>query len=81
MLMFDFLWMTCNKSYDTWVRFPQLAQLRRPELKSSTAGPHIFGFFIFYHHIKYHLLNMLKIKCDSNKQYLKTADLHFVKSE
>ena len=30
---------------------------------------------------KYHLLNMLKIKCDINQQYLKTVDLHFVKSE
>ena len=29
----------------------------------------------------YHLLNMLKIKCDINQQYLKTVDLHFVKSE
>ena len=26
--------------------------------------PHIFWFFIFYYHIMYHLLNMLKIKCD-----------------
>ena len=24
---------------------------------------------------------MLKIKCDINQQYLKTVDLHFVKSE
>ena len=31
--------------------------------------------------IKYHLLNMLKIKYDINQQYLKTVDLHFVKSE
>ena len=29
----------------------------------------------------YNLLNMLKIKCDIDKQYLKTDDLHFVKSE
>ena len=26
--------------------------------------PHIFQVFIFYQHIKYHILNMLKIKCD-----------------
>ena len=37
--------------------------------------------FIFYQHNKYHLLNMLKIKFDINQQYLKTVDLHFVKSE
>ena len=30
---------------------------------------------------KYHLLNMLKIKYDINQQYVKTVDLHFVKSE
>ena len=30
---------------------------------------------------KYQLLNMLKIKCDINQQYLKTVDLHIVKSE
>ena len=39
---------------------------------------HIFGFSCF---IRYYLLNMLKIKCDINQQYLKTDDLHFVKSE
>ena len=27
------------------------------------------------------MLLMLKIKCDINQQYLKTVDLHFVKSE
>ena len=31
--------------------------------------------------VKYHLLNMLKIECDINQQYLKTVDLHFVKYE
>ena len=46
-----------------------------------TAGAAYIRVFIFYHHIKYHLLNMLKIKCDINQQYLKTVDLHFVKSE
>ena len=40
--------------------------------------PHIFGFFILYLYIKYH---MLKIKCDINRQDLKRVDLHFVKSE
>ena len=46
-----------------------------------TAGVAYIRVFIFYSHNKYHLLNMLKIKCDINQQYLKTDDLHFVKSE
>ena len=47
-----------------------------------TAGVAYIRFFIFYQHIKYHPLNMLKIKCDIKQQYLKqTDDLQFVKSE
>ena len=46
-----------------------------------TAGAAYIRVFIFYYHIKYHLLNMLRIKCDINQQYLKTVDLHIVKSE
>ena len=46
-----------------------------------TAGAAYIRVFIFYYHIKYHLLNMLKIKCAMNQQYLNTVDLHFVKSE
>ena len=46
-----------------------------------TAGAAYIRVFIFYKHIKYHLLNTLKIKCDINHQYLKTVDLHIVKSE
>ena len=46
-----------------------------------TAGVAYIRVFIFYLHVKYHvLLNMLKIKNDINQQYLKTVDLHFVKS-
>ena len=37
--------------------------------------------FIFYSHIKYHILNMLKIKCDIKQQDLKRVNLHFLKSE
>ena len=44
-----------------------------------TAGAAYIRVFIFYQHIKYHLLNMLK--CDINQQNLKTIDLHFVKSK
>ena len=46
-----------------------------------TAGAAYIQVFIFYQHIKYHILNMLKIKCDINQQDLKIVDLHFVKSE
>ena len=46
-----------------------------------TAGAAYLRVFIFYYHIKYYLLNVLKIKSDINQQYLKTVDLHFVKSE
>ena len=42
------------------------------------AGAAHIRVFFFYQQIKYHLLNMLKIKCDINEQYLKTVDLHFV---
>ena len=45
------------------------------------AGAANIRVFIFYYHIKYHILNILKIKCDINQQDLKRVDLHFVKSE
>ena len=32
-------------------------------------------------HIKYHILNMLKMQRDANQQYLIIVDLHFVKSK
>ena len=47
-----------------------------------TAGAvHIRFFFIFYQHITYQLLNLLKIKHDINQQDLKFVDLHVVTSE
>ena len=46
-----------------------------------TAGVAYIRVFIFYQHIKYHILNMLKIKCDINQQDLKRNDLHCVKSQ
>ena len=33
-----------------------------------TAGVAYIRVLIFYEHIKYHILNMLKIKCDINEQ-------------
>ena len=36
-----------------------------------TAGAAYIRVFIFYQHIKYHILNMLNIKCDINQQDLK----------
>ena len=47
-----------------------------------TAGAAYIRVFIFYQHIKYHILNnMLKIKCDINQQDLKRVERYFVKSE
>ena len=47
-----------------------------------TAGAAYIRVFIFYWHIKYHILSIfLKIKYDINQQELKRVDLHFVKSE
>ena len=46
-----------------------------------TAGAAYIQVFIYYKHIEYHLLKMVKIKCAINQQYLKTIHLHFVKSE
>ena len=46
-----------------------------------TASAAYIRVFIFYWHIRYHNLNMLKMKCDINQQDLKRVDLHFVKSE
>ena len=48
--------------------------------KPLTAGAAYIRVFIFYWHIKYHILNMLK-KSDINQNDLKRIDLHFVKSE
>ena len=44
-----------------------------------TAGAAYIRVFIFYQHIKYHILNMLEMKCDINQQDLKTVDLHSYK--
>ena len=44
-----------------------------------TADAAFIRVFIFYQHIKYHILKMLKIKCDINQQDLKRDYLHFVK--
>ena len=49
-----------------------------------TAGAAYNRVVIFYQHIQYSILNMLKIKCDINminQQDLKRVDLHLVKSE
>ena len=51
------------------------------EVKGLTAGAAYIRVFMFYQHFRYHLLNMLKKKCDINQQYLKRDDPHFVKSE
>ena len=48
-------------------------------LSPLTAGPDYISFLYYYWHIKYQLLNMLKIKRDINQQYFNTIGLHFVK--
>ena len=50
-------------------------------LNPLTAGAAYIRDFIFISTFKYHILNVLKIKCDINQQDLKRVDLHFVKSE
>ena len=39
-----------------------------------TTGAAYIRVFIFYQHIKYDILNMLKIKCDINQQDLKNLN-------
>ena len=46
-----------------------------------TVGAAYIRVFIFYLHIKYYILNMFKMKCDINQQYLKRVDLPFTKSK
>ena len=46
------------------------------KLNPLNAGPEYIRFSFF----KYHILKMVKIKCDINQQDLKRVD-HFVKSE
>ena len=52
-----------------------------PRVNPLTAGAAYIRLFIFYSHIKYHILNMLKIKLCINQQDFKRVDHHFVKSE
>ena len=69
-----------NNTIDTKIT-PKHAPSGGADINPLTAGAAYIRVFIFYQHIKYHLLNMLMIKCGINQQYLKTVDLHFVKSE
>ena len=65
----------------TFSEIPLLRHTTSTLLNPLTAGVAYIRVFIFYQHIKYHLSKMLHIKCDINQKYLKTFDLHFVKSE
>ena len=74
--------MVNNNVYSMKIKFVVLIWVvRTSTVNPLTAGAAYIRVFIFYEHSKYHLLNMLKLKCDINQQYLKTANLHFVKSE
>ena len=55
--------------------------INTPTNNPLTASATYTWVFIFYYHIRYHILNMFKIKCDINQQDLKRVDLQFVKSE
>ena len=55
------------------------AKLVKEELKRRNQL--YFVFNIFYQQIAYQLLNMLKIKCETNQQDLKIVHLHFIKSD
>ena len=48
------------------LKFPNVWSLINP----LTAGAAYIRVFIFYQHIKYHILKMLMIKCDINQQDL-----------
>ena len=63
----------CNVS----IILPAKAQFINP----LTTGAAYIRVFIFYQHIRYRIKDMLKIKCDINKEDLKKVHLHFVKSE
>ena len=58
-----------------------LCKVADASLNPLTAGAAYIRVFIFHQHSMYHLLSMLRIKCDINQQYVKTVDHHFVKSE
>ena len=62
------------------VSLPRVGENHSYPFNPLTAGAAYIRFFIVYWHIKYHILNMLNIKCDINQQDLKRVDLHFVKS-
>ena len=58
-----------------------IVQWHMQEINPLTDGAAYIQVFIFYRHIKYHILNMLKIKCDIDQQDLKRVDFDYVKSE
>ena len=72
---------TCIWKQPTPTKRDIVLALSDSTLNPLTAGAAYFRVFIFYYHIKYHILNMLKIKCDINQQDLKRVYLRFVKSE
>ena len=55
--------------------------VKKTPVNPLTAGAAYIRVSIFFSHIKYHIINMLKIKCDINQQDLKRVDLYFGKSE
>ena len=73
-----------------WFGIDEMVCLKKPTLAIAlvcftlnplTARAAYIRVLIFIWHIKYHRLNMLRIKDDINQQYLQTVKFHFVKSE
>ena len=71
----------CKCKHDVTIHRLILVAVSGNAVNPLTAGAAYIRVFIFYQHIKYPLLNMLKIKYDIIQQYLKIVDLHFVKCE
>ena len=65
-------WKTCPDTQDAGQHCQQFNPL--------TPGAANIRGFIFYQHIRYHILNMLKVKCDINQQDLKRVDPNYIKS-
>ena len=64
----DFGGLRCVEAYSEWCP----AALKQWQYLETT---------MFYHHFKYELLNMLKVKHSTYLQDVRIVDLHFLKSE
>ena len=81
--MFSGQWVNTSVRSDIfiWDIGENKSRLKIHFINPLNSGAAYIRVFIFYWHIKYYLLNMVKIKYDINQQDLKRVYLHFVKSE